>query len=112
MSEVTIAQLEIRREELRNLSDMAEAHDRLTSNRDFKKIILEGFMVEDCARYVHESADPLLAPEQRADALSLAQAAGHLKRYLQIHRAMARRANADIEGIDQAIDEMRAEGAE
>lgn len=112
MSEVTIAQLEARREELHKLSEASEAHDRLTNNKDFRKIILDGFMVEDCARYAQESCDPLLAPEQRADALALAQAAGHLKRYLQINRAMSRRALMDIEGIDQAIEEMRAEGAE
>jgi len=112
MSEVTIAQLEIRREELKKISDLSESHDRLMRNKDFKRIILEGFMVEDCARYAQESADPMLNTEQRADALSLAQAAGHLKRYLQISRAMCNKAVSDITSIDQAIEEMRAEGAE
>lgn len=110
MSDVTIAQLEIRRDELRKLSDIAEAHDRLVKNKDFKRIILEGFMVEDCARYAQESADPLLEASHRADALALAQAAGHLKRYLQINRAMSYRAVNDINSIDQTIEEMRSEG--
>ena len=112
MSEVTIAQLETRRDELRKLAEIAESHDRLSKNRDFKKIILDGFMVEDCSRYAQESCDPLLGAEQRADALALAQAAGHLKRYLQITRTMSRRAAIDIENIDQAIEEMRSEGVE
>lgn len=112
MSDVTIAQLEIRREELRKLSEASEAHDRLVKNKDFRRIILEGFMVDDCSRYAQESADPLLEPSQRADALAMAQAAGHLKRYLQINRAMSRKASMDISSIDEAIEEMRAEGAD
>lgn len=109
MSETTIAQLEIRREELKAFADTAEAHDRLCRNKDFKKIILDGFMVSDCSRYVQESGDPLLSAENRADALALAQAAGHLKRYLQIQRTMALRAASDIQAIDEAIQEMRDE---
>ena len=112
MSEVTITQLEDRREELVKLADRAESLDRLAKNKDFKKIILEDFMVNDCSRYAQESADPLLEPHHRADALAMAQAAGHLKRYLQINRQMSRKASMDIVSIDEAIEEMRAEGAE
>lgn len=81
----------------------------LQGNRDFRKIIVEGFMLHEAARYVHESGDPALTPEQRADALSLAQAAGHLKRFLVVTEQLAESAASSIPELEATIDELRAE---
>lgn len=112
MTEVTIAQLEEQRDHNKRIAEQGEAHDRLMKNRDFRKIILEGFMVEQAARYVQESADPALTDRQRADALGIAQASGHLKRYLQIQRLIQDQAADRVVACDAAIEEMRQEGAE
>lgn len=112
MSEVTIEQLEALREHNQKIAERGEAHDRLMKNRDFRKIILEGFMVNDCARYVQESANPALDERQRADALGIAQAAGHLKRFLQIDRMLINDAAHKVTQCDAEIESMRAEGAE
>lgn len=84
-----------------------DAAVRLYKNRDFKKLILDYFMVEECARYARQSADPALPPENRADALNLAQAAGHLKRFLHVVTTMGDQAAREIDAIEnyQAMDD-------
>lgn len=76
--------------ELRNLAL------KLSENPEFKKIILEEFCVKECARYAQLSADPTLSVEDRANSLALAQAAGHLKRYLSVLVRMGDVAESDL----------------
>lgn len=85
---------------------------KLSENREFKQLILKDFCVEECARYAQSSADPALTLEQRADALALAQAAGHLRRFLSVVVQMGNTANNEIPQIEVAIEELRQEGAE
>lgn len=83
---------------------------RLKNNRDFKKLILEEFCIQECARYVHTSADPNIAANERSDALAIAQAAGHLRRYLHAVDLIGMRAENEARAIEEALDEFRAEG--
>ena len=85
MSEVTVQQLETQREAMKQAVEMRQAVQRLTQNADFRKVITEQFMEKECARYVHASSDPALNERNQKDALSIAQAAGHLKRYLSVN---------------------------
>lgn len=105
MSEVSA--LEYQRNGMAKLIEQRDAAIRLSKNRDFKTLILEGFMVEEAARYVHASADPMLPPNERADALALAQASGHLKRYLSVVTRMGDDAASQLPHIDEAIEEER-----
>lgn len=82
---------------------------RLASNPDFKKLILQEFCVEECARYAQTSGDPALNAAQRADALAISQAAGHLRRWLQIIGQMGQSAENQMESLDAAITDARAE---
>lgn len=90
---------------------MRQAVQRLTQNVDFRKVISEQFMEKECARYVHASADPALSERNQKDALYIAQAAGHLKRYLSVLIQMGNAAENELESIDVALDEARAETA-
>lgn len=111
MSEVEA--LEAQREELKKSVEYRDAVARLSKNRDFRKVIHEYYMVEECARYAQLSADPMLAANERADALSMAQAAGHLKRFLHVVSMMGNTAEDTIGRINEALEEIRAgEGAE
>lgn len=95
MSEVERIKAHIKKlEAQRDLGDRAM---RLNRNTDFKKLILEDFCVTNCARHAQLSADPALQPENRADSLALAQAAGHLRRYLSVICQMANKADGDLE---------------
>lgn len=82
---------------------------RLANNPDFKKLILQEFCVEECARYAQTSGDPALSAAQRADALAISQSAGHLRRWLQIIGQMGLSAQNQLESLDDAITEARAE---
>lgn len=105
----TIEELEAHIKQLQKRVDLRDMALKLESNRDFKKLILEDFCVAECARYAQASADPQLNADQRADALALAQASGHLRRYLSVIVQMGNRAAADIVEAQEAIAEARRE---
>lgn len=79
---------------------------KLRGNKEFREVILKFFCTEECARYAHESADPMISLENRADALAMAQAAGHLLRFMQITEQLGRNALAQIPEIRAAMDEL------
>ena len=113
MSEVTVEQLEQQLKSQQGLVDLRDAAIKLSGNREFKKLILDGFMLTESARYAQESGDPMLSDRERADALNMAQAAGHLKRFLQITILRGNTAARDIGDLNVALDESRAgEGEE
>ncbi|ABK54419.1 gp58 [Escherichia phage N4] len=90
----------------------AEDVRKLMGNSLFRKVILEQFCTVDCARYVQESCDPLLEDRQRADALAMAQAAGCLKRYLEITLQKAETLVGVQSDIENALDVARGEPEE
>lgn len=106
-----VEQLEQQLIEAKKLVERRQMAIRLSQNPDFKKLILDEFCLQEAARYVHASADPSLGPDERADALALAQASGHLKRFLSVTVQMGAHAERDIPNIDEAIDEARSEEA-
>ena len=85
---------------------------KLSENPEFRKLILDEFCVQVCARYAQMSADPGLGPVERADALALAQAAGHLRRFLSVVVQMGNHAERQMADLEQAIIEARQEGDE
>ncbi|AZO48049.1 hypothetical protein [Mesorhizobium sp. M4B.F.Ca.ET.058.02.1.1] len=85
---------------------------RLTDNADFRALITEGFLKEECARYCHLSTDPSLSKDDRADALAAAQAAGHFKRWVNAIILMGNRAEQDVVEMNEALAELRAEDHE
>jgi hypothetical protein len=108
--EKQISQMEKHIEKLKPHLELRDLVLKLEMNRDFKKLILEEFCVNECARYAHLSADPNLNAQQRADAIGMAQAAGHLRRYLSTILLMGDRAEKDIKDNQEAIEEARQEG--
>jgi hypothetical protein len=102
--------------ELENLKDKYKAQielaamaRKLEANHEFRKVILEAFCRDECARYAQASADPALKAEERADAMALAQASGHLLRFLHVTSQMGLYADNRMPELDQAIVEARAE---
>jgi hypothetical protein len=82
---------------------------KLEKNREFRKLILEEFCVNECARYAQASANPALKEVERADSLALAQAAGHLRRWLSVIVQMGNQAASEITQTQAAIEEARRE---
>jgi hypothetical protein len=85
---------------------------RLANNRDFKKLILEDFCVTECARFAQISGDFNMPKDNRDDALATAQAAGHLKRYLQAVTQMGAMAERDLGALEEELDSARAAEAD
>lgn len=112
MSEVSIQEMNEQRAQLQTQVERRNMAMRLANNPDFKKLVLHEFCVEECARYAQLSADPSISPAQQADALNLAQAAGHLRRWFQVINQMGLKASNDISELDQYIDQARQEGDE
>lgn len=106
---VTIDQLESELAKQKALIERAESAQRLAKNRDFRKLILEDFLVTECANYAQLSGDPALPPENRADALAISQAAGHLRRYLSMITQMGINAANQMDRREQELAEARAE---
>ena len=85
---------------------------KLYKDPNFKSLILDEFCVSECARYAQSSADPALNAEQRADALAIAQAAGHFRRFLSVVVTMGNQAERLIPDLEVAIEEARQEESE
>jgi type II secretory pathway component PulJ len=113
MSEVE--DLEFQLEQTKVLKTRMEMVERLLRNHDFRTLILDGFCRDDAARFVQESGDPALndKPGAREDCLAMAQASGHLKRYLQMQIQMGRVSERTISELEAVLAEVRSqEGAE
>ena len=108
MSDVTEHNLTMHREDLEKMKDFAKAVERLQQNPDFKKVITDGFLTHEAARFAHASTDFNLNEEQRADALGSAQAGGFLKRFLYYSVLLGRQADSQMHQVDQELEEMRS----
>lgn len=113
MSEVNTYLLEKQEIGYKAAMELRDSAEKLARNNDFKKLILKHFMVEECALYAQRSADPQLNEAQRADALAISQAAGHLKRFLSVIVQMGNHAETEMPALAEALLEARnAEDAE
>lgn len=86
-----------------------DAARKLAGNREFRKLVLEGFCRDDCARFAAQSADPALDPQQRADAMAMAQAGGHLRRFLSAQIQMGETARRELTDLETELEEARSE---
>lgn len=111
MSEVMtqIQNLEKFIEGQKTLAKMADAAVRLNENPDFRDLIVNGFCLTEAARYAQESGDPMLSKDQRQDALNMAQASGHLKRFLTVTIVMGNDADRAIVDAQNQLIELRSE---
>lgn len=107
-----IQQLERDIKEAEELVERRNMAIKLSSNREFKKLFLEDYFVTEAARLVQLSADPALNTEQRADALAMAQATGHAKRFLSMMVQMGAHAERELPEARAALDELRGLEAE
>lgn len=107
MNDVTA--LEQQLSDAKKLVEQRQLALKLSRNRDFRKLILEEFCEKECARYAQNSSSPALSAEERADCLGIAQAAGHLKRWLSVQVQMGAHAERDMPNIEEALVEARLE---
>lgn len=84
--------------------------ERLTKNKDFKTVVLEGFFEQEAIRLVHAKASPVCdSPESQASILSQIDAIGNFRAYLGLimqEGNMAERAvGQHEEELERALEE-------
>lgn len=107
-----IAQLEAQKKDLREAVDLRDQILRLSQNIDFRAVIEEDYLIQEAARNARTAGDPNLTAEMRADCISMAIASGHLQRFLSARVKMGNTAEDTIIQIDEALEELRAEGGD
>lgn len=108
----TVAQLEQQKSNAKEFMETRDLALRLSQNADFRKLILNDYMIHEAARLVALSADPVLDDRQKTDAMAMAQAPGHLKRYLTVLQQMGDKAEQDMEELELMLEEARNEEAQ
>lgn len=95
-------------EQLKAEAKRGETAVRLMENRDFRKLLLEEFCTNECARYAQASGDVSLSAESRADALANAQAAGHLRRWLMRQIQLGKTAADRVDEAEKVLESIRS----
>lgn len=113
MSNDAIQEIELSIKEAQKIVDLGAAVQRLASNRDFKKVVMEMYFEKEAVRLVHLKANPAMQDKDRQEAIvKEIDAIGSFHQFLrtlEIQAEMARRAVADGEDLRQ---EILSEGAE
>lgn len=103
-----ILELEQGIENAKTLISRRQAAMKLAENPEFRDIFMKDYFETEAARLVQLSGDPALDNQQRADALAMAQATGHTKRYLSMMIQMGAVAERELPEMEATLEELRA----
>lgn len=83
MSGEILRELEEDMEQAKQQIELGSALGRLMSNRDFRAVVLDGYLKREAVRLVHKKAEPgMQTDSQQRQVLSQLDAIGHLHQYL------------------------------
>lgn len=109
----TIQAIDANINEAKKIADVGESLERLRLNRDFKKVIMEGYFEKEAIRLVHLKADPnMQTPDHQKSIIAQMDAIGSLNQYFHAVYQQANIARKAIVSDEEARDELLAEGAE
>lgn len=114
MSEENVELIEISMEQAKSKIALMECIDRLTRNRDFKKIFTEGYFEKEPARLVKLKADPQAAdPDYQASILKQIDSIGCLHQYLRAIHVQGQMAQRELVAHEEALEaELRGDNEE
>lgn len=113
MSKEQIQQIEDSIKENRKVVELGDALVRLTNNRDFKKVILEGYFEKEAVRLVHLKASSEMQSEARQKAIiSDIDSIGAFHEYLRTLEYQANMARKAIGTDEEMLAEIQAEELE
>lgn len=105
-----IEQIEISIEEAKNLVEESKSLDRLTNNKDFKKLILDKYFKEEASRLVLLKADAEMQGEkEQRDIIRQIDAIGSLRIYFQTIKQLGQMAENSIASDEATREELLAE---
>ena len=92
--------------------ELGNALDRLLSNKDFKRVVLEGYFKDESIRLVMLKADAKMQSiEYQAAIVKQMDAIGSFNQYLTTVMQLSAQAERSIESDSQTVEELLAEGA-
>lgn len=103
-----IQEIEISIEAAKEAMAKGEAVRKLSSNRDFKRVILDGLFKDEAARLVGLIADPAMK-EHRNDIIEMMIGISTLQSYLRNTMQMGRMAGEELVNLEEAADDVRNE---
>lgn len=107
MTQDTVQEIENNIRECKEIVELNSMLERLKLNRDFKKLILEGYFRDEAVRLVHLKADPSMQTPQRQESIvGQIDAIGALSSYLHMVAYNAQIASKGIEAGEAARDEI------
>ena len=113
MSTAELQQLESNIKLAQKIVDMGDALDRLRNNRDFKKVIGEGYFEQEAIRLVHLMSDGnMQSPEIQQSIHKQMIAVGMFREFLETLTTRANMARRAVEVDEATRDEILAEGGE
>ena len=108
-----IEEIELNITQAKAIVDRGAALERLRNNRDFKKVVLEGYFEKEAIRLVHLKSDfNMQSAESQANILDQINAIGALSGYFNTVRHQGMLAEKAILSDEETRDELLAEGIE
>jgi len=110
MSNATIQAIEENIKQARKIVEVGEALERLKNNRDFKRVVIEGYFEQEAIRLVHLKTDPSVqTPDLQKSILAQIDAIGAVSQYFSTVLHKASIASKAISSDEEARDEILAE---
>lgn len=111
MSTDTINAIERNMKKAREVLEFSAALERLRGNRDFKKVVLEGYFEQEAIRLVHLKSDQnMQSPTIQQSIVNQIDAIGQLSQFFSTAVQKASMASRQIESDQDTIEELAAEG--
>lgn len=111
MSTDTITAIEGNIQKARAVLEFQAALERLRGNRDFKKVVLEGYFEQEAIRLVHLKSDQnMQSPVIQQSIVNQIDAIGQLSQFFATALQKASMASRQIEADQETIEELAAEG--
>lgn len=93
--------------------ELATALNRLITNRDFLKVIKEGYFEKEAIRLVHLKSDPeMQTPERQANIIRDIDSIGSFRGFLDLIKRKGDMARRGIESAEAEIESIEQEGNE
>lgn len=110
MSQEQIQAVEKNIKEAKAVVELASALERLRTNRDFRKVVTEGYFKEEAVRLVQLKADPNMQhPDVQRAILRDIDAIGSLNQYFEAIFTTSRMAAKAIAADEETLVELRQE---
>lgn len=110
MSNQTLQAIEDNIKQARKIAEVGEALERLKNNRDFKRVVIEGYFEQEAIRLVHLKSDQnFQSPDMQKSIVAQIDAIGSVSQYFATVMHKASIARKAIESDEEARGEILEE---